>query len=99
MSGHFTNAQVLKDPKPKILVTKSNDDAMHYYIFQKSDKKQAKFPSWGNLPISRIFKPKKCVDPLDLHFMFWQISVGSKKIQFALKKSRGGLSFKNKLVK
>ena len=35
----------------KILVTKVKDNVMHCYTFQKSDTKQAKFPSLGNLPI------------------------------------------------
>ena len=39
----------------KILVTKSNDDAMHYYFFFKRDKNEGKFPSWGNLPICKLW--------------------------------------------
>ena len=55
-SDYFTYPQALNDPNHlKILVTKLNDDAMQYYMFQKSDTKEAKFPSWGNLPIYRLF--------------------------------------------
>ena len=36
----------------QILITKSNEHAMHDYIFEKNiDTKQAQFLSWGYLPI------------------------------------------------
>ena len=67
--------QAPNDPKSwKILVTKSNGDAMHYYIFPKIHKKQAKFPYWGNLPICLIAKIHREVEqeegdqqPLSMH--------------------------------